>query len=184
MNALALLAAALLLPAPALAHVGDGLQHGLMAGFLHPFSGADHLLAMVMVGLWAGLSGGAARLALPGAFLGGMALGGLLGLIGAALPGVEAGILASVIVLGALAALAVRLPLGMGMALVAAFGLLHGAAHGVELGGVALLGAIGGTAVLHAAGLALGTTGAPWARRAAQIAGGATAAAGVLLAFL
>ena len=69
MNALALLAAALLLPAPALAHIGDGLHHGLMAGFLHPFGGADHLLAMVMVGLWAGLSGGKARLALPGAFL-------------------------------------------------------------------------------------------------------------------
>jgi urease accessory protein len=184
MNALALLAAALLLPAPAFAHVGDGLHHGLMAGFLHPFSGADHLLAMVMVGLWAGLSGGAARLALPGAFLGAMALGGLLGFAGVALPGVEAGILASVIVLGALSALAVRLPLALGMALVAGFGLLHGAAHGVELGGVALLGAVGGTAVLHGAGLALGNTAAPWGRRAAQLAGGATAMAGLVLALI
>ena len=105
MNALTLLAAVLLLPAPALAHVGDGLHHGLMAGFLHPFSGVDHLLAMVMVGLWAGLLGGTARLALPGAFLGAMALGGVLGMAGLALPGVEAGILASVVVLGALAAL-------------------------------------------------------------------------------
>ena len=184
MNALALLAAALLLPAPALAHIGDGLHHGLMAGFLHPFSGADHLLAMVMVGLWAGLSGGKARLALPGAFLGAMALGGLLGFAGVALPGVEAGILASVIVLGALAALAVRLPLGTGAALVAAFGLLHGAAHGAELGGVAMLGAIGGTVVLHAAGLAIGATAAPWARPAARLAGGATAMAGLALALV
>ncbi|WP_431267397.1 HupE/UreJ family protein [Dankookia sp. P2] len=184
MNALALLAAALLLPAPALAHVGDGLHHGFMAGFLHPFSGADHLLAMVMVGLWAGLSGGAARFALPGSFLGAMALGGALGFAGLAFPGIEAGILASVIVLGALAALAVRLPLGLGMALVGAFGLLHGAAHGAKLGGMALLGAVGGTAVLHGAGLALGNTAAPRARRAAQLAGGATAMAGLALALL
>ncbi|RYI96585.1 MAG: HupE/UreJ family protein, partial [Acetobacteraceae bacterium] len=130
MNPLMLLAAALLLPGTALAHPGGALSHGLLAGFSHPFSGADHLLAMVAVGLWAGLSGGAARLALPGGFLGGMALGALLGLSGVALPMAEAGILASVIVLGALAALAVRPPLVLGVALAAGFGLLHGHAHG------------------------------------------------------
>jgi urease accessory protein len=188
MNALTLLAAVLLLPAPALAHVGDGLHHGLMAGFLHPFSGVDHLLAMVMVGLWAGLLGGTARLALPGAFLGAMALGGVLGMAGLALPGVEAGILASVVVLGALAALTVRLPLGAGMALVAVFGLLHGHAHGTEmLAGSAVTYAFGflvGTAVLHGAGLALALPVVPWARRAAQAAGGAATLAGLALALL
>lgn len=178
MNALALLAAALLLPAPAFAHVGDALHHGLMAGFLHPFSGADHLLAMLTVGLWAGLSGGAARLALPVAFIGGMVVGGGLGIAGLMLPGMETGILASVIVLGVLAALVARLPLAVGSALVAACGLLHGAAHGVELGAAAMPGAIGGTAVLLGAGLAFGTAAAPSAR----LAGGATAAVGLLLA--
>lgn len=186
MNALALLAAALLLPAPAFAHVGDGLHHGLMAGFLHPFTGADHLLAMVMVGLWAGLSGGTARLALPGAFLGGMALGGVLGMAGAALPGVEAGILASVIVFGALAALAVRLPLGLGMALAASFGLLHGHAHGVEMLGGSVVGyAVGflaGTGTLLGAGLAM--TSLPWARQAGRAASGATAAVGLAFVLL
>ena len=181
MNPLMLLAAALLLPGTALAHPGGALSHGLLAGFSHPFGGADHLLAMVAVGLWAGLSGGAARLALPGGFLGGMALGALLGLSGVALPMAEAGILASVIVLGALAALAVRPPLLLGVALVAGFGLLHGHAHGTELpGGLAMLGMIGGTAVLHAAGLVL----AQPMRQAARVAGAATAVAGLALAFV
>jgi urease accessory protein len=185
MNALVLFVAALLLPLPAFAHVGDALHHGLLAGFLHPFGGADHLLAMVMVGLWAGLAGGAARLTLPGAFLGAMAVGGGLGMAGVVLPGVEAGILGSVIVLGALAALTVRLPLAVGMALAALFGVLHGHAHGAEmLGGSAFgyaLGVLVGTAVLHGAGLAIASPVAPWARRAARAAGGATAVAGLAL---
>ena len=185
MNPLILLATALLLPLPAFAHVGDGLHHGLLAGFVHPFSGADHLLAMVMVGLWAGLLGGRARLALPAGFLAGMAGGALLGFAGVALPGVEAGILASVIVLGALAALALRPPLALGVALAAGFGLLHGHAHGTEmLAGPAFLGMLAGTALLHAAGLALASPVAPWARRAAQAAGGATALAGLVLALV
>jgi urease accessory protein len=181
-----LLAAALLLPLPALAHPGHGLDAGLFAGFLHPLGGADHILAMVMVGLWAGLLGGRARLALPAAFLGAMALGGALGMAGMALPLVQAGLLASVIVLGAMAALVVRLPLPAGMALAALFGLLHGHVHGEEMLGAAALstaaGFLAATALLHGAGLALAMPVAPWARRAMQVAGGATALAGVLLA--
>ncbi|MBX6743596.1 MAG: HupE/UreJ family protein [Acetobacteraceae bacterium] len=177
---------ALLLPVPALAHVGDGAHFGFAAGFLHPFTGVDHLLAMMMVGLWAGLLGGAARWALPAAFLGTMALGGALGMAGLALPLAESGILASVIVLGAVTALMLRLPLPAGMALAGLFGLLHGHAHGVEmLGGSAFTYATGflaATALLHGAGLALAAPSAAWARPAARIAGGATALAGLLLA--
>ncbi|WP_254453412.1 HupE/UreJ family protein [Siccirubricoccus sp. G192] len=106
------------------------------------------------------------------------------------LPLVQAGLLASVIVLGAMAALVVRLPLPAGMALAALFGLLHGHVHGEEmLGAVALSTAAGflaATALLHGVGLALAMPVAqrmaPWARRAMQVAGGATAVAGVLLA--
>ena len=183
MNPSILLATLLLLPATAFAHPGDALHHGLAAGFLHPFSGADHLLAMVMVGLWAGLLGRRARWALPGGFLAGMAGGALMGFAGVALPGVEAGILASVVVLGALAALALRPPLALGVALAAGFGLLHGHAHGTEmLAGPAFLGMLAGTALLHGAGLALASPAAPWARRAAQAMGGAAALGGMLLA--
>src|SRR2546423_13386583 len=49
-----LLAAAL----PAAAHPGHGPISGFVAGVQHPLSGMDHLLAMIAVGLWAGLSGG------------------------------------------------------------------------------------------------------------------------------
>ncbi|MBL6458717.1 HupE/UreJ family protein [Belnapia sp. T6] len=185
MNPIILFATALLLPATAFAHPGMALDHGLMAGLLHPFSGADHLLAMVMVGLWAGLLGGRARIALPGGFLAGMAGGALLGFAGLALPGVEAGILASVIILGALAALSLRLPLVLGTLLAVGFGLLHGHAHGTEmLGAPAFLGMLAGTAALHGAGLALSAAAQPWARRAAQLAGGATALAGLALALV
>ena len=103
-------AAALLLPLPALAHTGIGPVDGFTAGFAHPLGGLDHLMAMLGIGLWAGLLGGRATWALPAAFLGAMALGGALGMAGLGLPMVEAGIAASVIVLGAVVALAARLP--------------------------------------------------------------------------
>ena len=101
--------ALVLSPAAALAH--DGHAAGFLGGILHPLTGADHLLAMLAVGLWAGALGGRAVLALPAAFVGALASGAALGTAGLALPMVEPGILASVIILGALAALALRLPL-------------------------------------------------------------------------
>src|SRR5688572_26216153 len=54
MKRTALLAAILTfaLAGPALAHTGAGATHGFAEGFGHPFSGADHILAMVCVGLW------------------------------------------------------------------------------------------------------------------------------------
>ena len=65
-------------------------------------TGPDHLLAMVAVGLWAGVNGGRAVWAWPVAFVSVMLVGGALGMTGIALPMVEPGILASVIVLGLL----------------------------------------------------------------------------------
>ncbi len=56
---------------PALAHGGHAGGHEV-SGFLHPFSGLDHLVAMVGVGLWAALLGSrrpAAMVAVPAAFL-------------------------------------------------------------------------------------------------------------------
>jgi urease accessory protein len=174
-----LILAALLAPAPAFAHAGGEHVHGLVTGFLHPLGGLDHLLAMVAVGLWAGLLGGRAAWQLPAGFLGGMALGSVLGMTEVGLPSVEAGILASVIVLGALVSAAVRVPLGLAMALVAGFGLLHGHAHGAELlMGQGALGYAAGfllaTAALHALGVLAALRLAD--RRVVRVAGGAMAA--------
>lgn len=155
----AALASVALLPATALAHPGHG-PHGFVDGFVHPLFGWDHLLAMVAVGLWAGQRGGKATWLLPTTFVATMALGGVLALAGVGLPGVEIGILASVLALGALVAAAARVPLAAAAAVVAAFALFHGHAHGTEMppdaSGIAWgLGFSTATALLHAAGVAL-----------------------------
>ncbi len=182
MRRLTLLAAALaaLAPLPALAHPGHDHVQGFATGLLHPLTGLDHLTAMVAIGLWAGLLGGRLLWLLPAGFLGGMAAGGALGMAGLGLPGVQAGILASVIVLGALVGAAGRLPASLALPMVAAFGLLHGHAHGTEAVGGAFgyeLGILAATAALHGAGLLLAAGAAQRGQRVAlRAAGMATAA--------
>lgn len=169
----------LLTPAAALAH--DGHTFGFAGGLLHPLTGADHLLAMLAVGLWAGVLGGRAVWALPVAFVAALASGAGLGVAGVMLPMLEPGILASVVVLGAMAALALRLPLGVAVAGVAGFGLLHGMAHGAEVAGPFApfaAGFIASSIALHLAGLAFGR----WAM-AARILGAGAAVAGLALTF-
>ncbi len=186
-----LLLAFLLLPAAALAHPGphahahDG-GWGFVAGLAHPLGGADHLLAMVAVGLWAGALGGRALFALPVAFVALMAAGGIFGSAGAALPDVEPMILASVILLGAAVALALRPPLAVAVALVALFGFAHGFAHGAEgpAGGFALYAAgfVLATAALHALGIGL-VAGLARVGRTPQLAGVAASFGGLVLVF-
>lgn len=144
---------------PALAHTGHDAASGLAAGFAHPFSGLDHLLAMAAVGLWA-LQQGSRRalLLLPAAFVLPMALGFGLAFAGLALPVVETGIALSVLVLGLLVAFAAKPPLAVAAALTAVFALLHGHAHGSELpqadmAAAYAAGMVGATALLHGLGL-------------------------------
>jgi urease accessory protein len=86
----------------------------LTAGFVHPFAGFDHVMVMLMVGLWAAEKGGRALWAWPAVFVGVMLFGGVLAMHGTPLPFVEPAILASVVALGLLVALAVDLPIGAG----------------------------------------------------------------------
>jgi urease accessory protein len=173
-------ASALILPAlaagPALAHGGH--SEGLGDGFAHPLLGIDHLVAMLAIGLWAAQSGLARAWALPAAFLGGMAGGIGLGVM-TALPGwIEPGVAATVLVLGLVVALAVPMRAAIALPLAGLFGLLHGAAHGGEIGGSVLptaAGMLAASAVLHAAGFAMGRMSA--GRMAVLRAGGATVAA-------
>ncbi|MCZ8150469.1 MAG: HupE/UreJ family protein [Roseomonas sp.] len=169
----------MLAPLPALAHPGGDHVHGFAAGILHPLTGLDHLVAMVAIGLWAGLLGGRLAWVLPLGFLGGMAAGGVLGLTGVGLPGVEAGILASLVVLGALVGAAGRLPATLAVPMVAAFGLLHGHAHGTEAIGGAFgyeAGFLVATALLHGAGLLLAAGAVQGQGRVAlRVAGGSAA---------
>lgn len=150
-------------PGVALAHTGHEPAAGFAAGLAHPMTGADHLLAMLAVGLLAAQLGGRALLSLPLAFLGVMALGAWLGTAGLGLPVVEAGILASVVVLGALLACGRPLPQSLALSLVAAFALLHGQAHGAGMPAATDPLAYGAgflltTAGLHGLGMALGAS--------------------------
>jgi urease accessory protein len=178
------------LPTAAFAHIGDHSHMSFAEGLAHPFSGLDHLLAMIAVGLWASQIGGRALWLLPLTFPAVMAAGAVLGFQGAALPWVEIGIAASVLVLGALIALKARPSLALSMPLIVAFAVLHGYSHGVELpANVSALtyagGFIAATLMLHLIGIALGLVANRLpVRLVAQAAGGAIAAFGAVLLVL
>ncbi|WP_193368697.1 HupE/UreJ family protein [Pelagibius marinus] len=156
--------AAATLAGPASAHTG-GAVSGLTAGLAHPFLGLDHLLVMLAVGLWAAAQPAVRAWRGPALFLALLAVGGLTGLAGGALPFVEPGILASVVVLGAMVFAARRLPAGLGLAVLGGFALLHGQAHGAEavggLGGY-FVGFLAASAGLHLGGFAAGQMLARW----------------------
>ena len=146
-------------PAVAVAHTGHD-HSGLLAGMAHPMLGLDHLLAMLAVGLWAAQQSGAARWLVPLSFVASMLMGGLLGFGGLHIPLLESGIAASVLALGLLVAVAMRLPTPVAVGLTALFALTHGVAHGLELPALTspwgyAAGFIAATAALHASGYAL-----------------------------
>lgn len=166
---------------PALAHTGAGHTHGFISGLAHPVGGLDHLLAMVAVGIWSALAfSGRGVWVAPIAFVIAMLAGAGLAFAGVALPAVELGIAASVLVLGLMILARVELPVALGAAVVAAFAAFHGYAHGTEAsGGIAayMSGFALATAGLHVAGIGLGhlLTRVPYAPR---VIGASIAAAG------
>ena len=157
-----LLALALCLaPTAALAHTGVGDTSGFAHGFMHPLGGLDHLLAMILVGLFAYGLGGRALWLVPLTFVGVMALGGFLGVAEIPVPFIEIGIALSVVVLGAVVAFGIKPPVAAAMAMVGLFAIFHGHAHGTEMpmdaSGLAYgVGFMLATALLHAAGVGIG----------------------------
>jgi urease accessory protein len=170
---------------PALAHSG-GVAGGFLGGLSHPVFGPDHVIAMVAVGLWGAFLGAPAIYTLPVVFPLVMAFGGVLGILGVPLPGVEIGIAVSAVVLGMMVALAARVPIWIAAVLVGAFAIFHGHAHGAELppGADALAysaGFVVATGMLHIAGIAFGLLARwPAGRMAVRAAGGAIAIAGLM----
>jgi len=171
---------------PALAHPGHG-ELGFMAGIVHPFSGLDHMLAMVAVGLLAAISRGKAIIIWPVGFVCAMLTGYGWGLVHPGIALIEPMILASVILLGGFIAMMVRMPVVVGLSLIVVFGLAHGYAHGAEAppgGGLAFpLGFAIATAVLHAIGVSLAILAQRIERpRLVRVLGGAVALGGFALA--
>jgi urease accessory protein len=149
------------LPLTAHAHTRGGEATGFMSGFEHPVSGLDHVLAMVAVGLWGAQLGSPAIWLLPVTFPIVMAFGGMLGLMGVKLPGVEVCIALSAVALGLMVLRESKPNLLAAAFLVGFFAIFHGHAHGTELppGANGVLYSIGfviATGLLHATGIAIG----------------------------
>mgnify|MGYP003591210114 FL=1 len=178
----------LLWPAlPALAHtgaLGDHVHPGFMAGLLHPFTGIDHLAAMLAVGVWSALAVRPVWVA-PLAFVALLGAGALGGLAGVAVPGVEPMIAASLLVTGLLIATRAQWRVWAAALVAGLFAFFHGAAHGMELSGAgvaqALAGMLIGSAALHLAGIGLGRRVFGPHRWLSAMAGGAVALLGSAL---
>lgn len=172
---------------PAFAHPQTGVALGFKTGFLHPLTGLDHVLAMVSVGVWGSQLGKPAIWLLPVTFPMVMAFGGVLGVRGVPLPGVEVGVALSALVLGLMIAFSARPPLWVAAVLVGMFAIFHGYAHGKELPHAAQPLAFGmafvlATGMLHVFGISLGTLH-QWASgaRILRLLGGGVACVSVFL---
>lgn len=179
------LCGAFAVPVVALAHTGLAQGYGFWHGLMHPISGADHILAMLGVGVWAAALGFRSKWLVPAAFVSVMLLGAALGVATHIQP-FEFGIVASVLLIGLLIAFRTKMPAWAAMLVVGVFAFFHGTAHGAELpaSSSVLTYFIGfgiTTAALHVAGIALGTFALSLNRLALPAIGTATVAAGFLL---
>ena len=180
-----MLVALALLPAAAAAHAPGGVPGGLSGGFAHPLTGPDHFLAMLAVGIWGAQMGGRPVWSLPVAFPLIMALGGIAGMAGLPLPGVETGIAVSVLVLGLAIAAIWRPAEPVALLLIGAFAVFHGYAHGAELPAAAdpaaySVGFVVATGLIHVFGIFIGLAfSKPLQGGLARGLGGAIAASGV-----
>jgi len=148
-------------PSQAEAHIIQGPVGGFTSGLAHPFLGADHLLAMLAVGIWGAQMGGTRIWSLPVTFPLVMAIGGILGMTGFPLPHVELGIALSMLALGAAIAFTWRPAEWIALLLIAVFAICHGYAHGVELPNAAepaayATGFVVATGTIHVIGIGIG----------------------------
>ena len=148
------------LVSPTLAHTGVGQTNSFASGIAHPLHGADHILAMLAVGLWGVLAGGRALWVWPMAFVATMLAGFTAATLGLQMPLVEPAIWSSIIILGLFVALAVKAPIWLGAAMTGLFAFFHGHVHGTEATAASLIPYAAGlalaTAGLHASGIGLG----------------------------
>lgn len=181
------LAILVLSPTLAFAHAGHG-NVGFVHGFEHPIGGIDHLLAMIVVGVFAFTLGGRALFLVPISFVGMMVAGFTLGIAQVQIPFVELGIALSSLAIGAAAAIGRPMPAVAAMTLVGVFAVFHGHAHGTEMPGMAsgltyALGFVTATSLLHLAGILLAfgiaQTVGRHGKAAARLAGGVFALGGI-----
>ena len=144
-----------------MAQAHPGHEGGYLAGLSHSFTGLDHLLAMLAVGVWAAQLGGRAKYLVPASFIACMAVAGGIGMSGIALPMVDGWIATSVVLLGLLIAFSIKAPVALSASIVGVFAVFHGYAHGAEMPLLSTpwvygMGFVLSTAALHGMGLLLG----------------------------
>lgn len=130
------------------------------AGFVHPFTGIDHMAVMIAIGLLGSYLTGKKSFALAISFLSFMTVGAFLGMLGLPVPFVETGIVLSVALIGMIL-LVKNIKLSYILPLIGLFGFVHGNAHGIEAPQTAntilyTLGFILSTSVLHLSGILFG----------------------------
>jgi urease accessory protein len=171
------------------AHV-DGEHSSLAYGWLHPLTGADHMVAMLGVGAWSAQIGGKAIWIIPTTFVSFMFFGGLIGFELIDVPYTEVGVALSITLLGLAISLHKILPISLATPAIAIFGICHGYLHGYEMPVEEnklsfTIGFLSTTAALHV----VGVIGAHLALRSAlgegilRSAGVMSAAFGLVLLF-
>nr|WP_113865712.1 HupE/UreJ family protein [Brenneria salicis]NMN93220.1 urease accessory protein [Brenneria salicis ATCC 15712 = DSM 30166]RBP64081.1 urease accessory protein [Brenneria salicis ATCC 15712 = DSM 30166]RLM31111.1 urease accessory protein UreJ [Brenneria salicis ATCC 15712 = DSM 30166] len=150
-----------LFPTLVFAHTGnDGGTHhvfGFTEGFTHPLSGLDHLFAMTLVGVWSAMNTRKWWMA-PLSFASLLLVGALIGMAGVVIPATEQIVAASLLGVGLMVAMQLKLSSIAGALSIGAFAIFHGLAHGAELSHStsALSGMVIATALLHILGLGIG----------------------------
>ncbi len=159
-------AVACMLPGFAFAHPGHA-GGGFWEGWSHPFSGLDHVVGMVSMGIWASLASSLRqRAAVLACFLAGMLGGGFIGILGAAPAWVESTLMASVLATGTLLLWAKPCSILVRMLAAAGFAAWHGLAHGLEIPDTAApLRYVAGFMLATCLLLCLGALMGQWVRR-------------------
>jgi urease accessory protein len=178
------LIAACALSTGASAHTGHGTQ-SLTQGLTHPF-GADHLLAMLAVGIWSVGALPANKVWQgPATFMLALVLSAAAGASGFTVPFLEHAIALSVTLFGLMLILMAKpMPKAFGLTLIAVAASLHGLAHGAETPETGFAGYAAGflltTAMLHLGGVGIGLSiRRQLAERSATVLGGLGALFGV-----
>jgi urease accessory protein len=153
-------------PGSVYSHTGHDVTVSFMSGFIHPFSGIDHLLVIVLVGFWSAFILKKAWQG-PSFFMSVMLIGVLAGVNGYSMGIFELGIALSVLALGVALLIKEKLSSLAMLLLIGVFGMFHGFAHshlffqeqaGIRLVAEDLAGILIATGILHWAGVVLART--------------------------
>lgn len=149
-----------LFPVASYAHTGTGAIHSFSHGLLHPLTGADHVLAMLGVGILGYKLGKHALWALPAVFLSMMLVGGAVSVFSIPPTYIEIGITLSVFVIGFMLSMSFSISITIAALIVGFFAVFHGHAHAAEavsgmLSMAYAFGFLASTFALHMIGILL-----------------------------